>query len=97
MLTLVTYDVNTETKDGQRRLRKVAKICTNCGQRVQNSVFECSVTPAMYLELKDKLTKIINPELDSIRFYRLGKNWQNRVETIGHNDTYDPDKGTLLI
>lgn len=97
MLMLVTYDVNTETKDGQRRLRKVAKTCTNCGQRVQNSVFECSVTPAMYLELKDKLIKIINPELDSIRFYRLGKNWQNRVETIGRNDSYDPDKGTLLI
>ena len=97
MLMLITYDVNTETKEGRRRLRKVAKCCTNCGQRVQNSVFECSVTPAMYLELKDKLNKIIDPKHDSIRCYRLGKNWQNRVETLGYNDTYDPDKGTLII
>lgn len=97
MLMLITYDINTETKEGQKRLRKAAKVCTNYGQRVQNSVFECSITPAQYLLIKDNLKKIINPKTDSIRFYRLGKNWQNRVEIIGHNDTYDPDKGTIIL
>lgn len=97
MLMLITYDINTETKEGQKRLRKAAKICTNYGQRVQNSVFECSITPTQYLLIKDNLKKIINPKTDSIRFYRLGKHWQNRVETIGHDDTYDPDKGTIIL
>lgn len=57
MLMLITYDINTETKDGQKRLRKAAKVCTNYGQRVQNSVFECSITPAQYLLIKDNLKK----------------------------------------
>ncbi|AYW46551.1 CRISPR-associated endonuclease Cas2 [Tetragenococcus koreensis] len=97
MMILVTYDVNTETKQGRKRLRHVANLCVDYGQRVQNSVFECSVVPAEFVELKGKLADIINPELDSIRFYLLGKNWQNRVEQMGNNDSYDPDKDVLLL
>lgn len=97
MMVLITYDVNTETAAGRKRLRHVAKLCVDYGQRVQNSVFECSVTPVDFVEIKDKLTKIIDMESDSIRFYRLGKHWQNRVETLGRDNSYDPDVGLLLL
>ncbi len=97
MLVLVTYDVETTTSSGRRRLRLVAKECVNYGQRVQNSVFECSITPAQLTELKSKLKKIIDEELDSIRFYYLGKNWERRVESMGRDNTYNPDEGILII
>lgn len=97
MMVLVTYDVNTKTVAGRRRLRHVAKLCVDYGQRVQNSVFECSVTPAEFVEIKNELLTIIDQKSDSIRFYLLGKNWQNRMETIGKNDSYDPDIGVLLL
>ncbi|MDY4761338.1 CRISPR-associated endonuclease Cas2 [Streptococcus thoraltensis] len=97
MLVLVTYDVNTDTTAGRKRLRHVAKLCIDYGQRVQNSVFECSVTPAEFVEVKEKLLEIIDVESDSIRFYLLGKNWQKRIETIGRDDSYDPDAGVLLL
>lgn len=76
MMVLVTYDVNTTTAEGRRRLRKVAKICVNCGQRVQNSVFECLVDPTQFKMLHNNLEKIMDPKVDSIRFYMLGDNWK---------------------
>ena len=97
MMVLVTYDVNTETARGRKRLRHVAKLCVDYGQRVQNSVFECSLTPAEFVEIKAQLLSIIDTESDSIRFYLLGKNWQNRLETIGRDRSYDPDIGVLLL
>lgn len=97
MMVLITYDVNTKSASGIKRLRKVAKQCVNYGQRVQNSVFECSLTPAQLVNLKTKLLEIIDQDHDSVRFYNLGKNWQNRVETIGKDDSYDPDKDLLII
>lgn len=96
MLLLVTYDVNTENSEGKKRLRKVAKICENYGQRVQNSVFECLIDPTQKTELCHKLEKEINNEFDSLRYYQLGKNWQNRVEHVGAKETYDPE-GLLLL
>ena len=96
-MLLITYDVNTKSASGIKRLRKVAKQCVNYGQRVQNSVFECSLTPAQLVNLKNKLLEIIDQDHDSVRFYNLGKNWQNRVETIGKDDSYDPDKDLLII
>ena len=95
MLVLVTYDVNTESKVGQARLRRVAKICEDFGQRVQNSVFECLVDPAQWTELRKRLVDVANLELDSLRFYFLGKNWQRRVEHVGAKPTYDP-QGPLI-
>ena len=97
MMILVTYDVNTKLTEGKRRLRNVAKVCLDYGQRVQNSVFECSLTPADFIELKHKLVKIIDDETDSIRFYLLGKNWQNRIETIGQDTSYNPDTGVFIL
>lgn len=96
MLILITYDVNTSTKAGEKRLRKVAKECINYGQRVQNSVFECLITEAQFVGLKAALEDIINDTTDSIRFYFLGNNWQRRVEKIGMETSYDPTE-TLII
>ena len=83
MLGLITEDVNTETSAGKTRLRKVAKQCTNYGRRVQNSVFECIVDNAQCVELKAILSDIIDKNLDSLRFYYLGNNYQTKIEHIG--------------
>jgi CRISPR-associated protein Cas2 len=83
MLILVTYDVSTSTSGGVKRLRKVAKICQNYGQRVQNSVFECIVDSTQFAELKIDLQKVIDVQEDSLRFYRLGDNYKNKVTHIG--------------
>lgn len=97
MLVLVTYDVNTESDGGKRRLRSVAKVCVNYGQRVQNSVFECSIDPAQFVMIKNDLFKIIDKEKDSLRFYLLGKNWERRIETLGKDESYNPDKGVFIV
>ena len=96
MLVLVTYDVSTTDVKGPRRLRRVAKICENYGQRVQNSVFECSVDMAQWTAIRHRLAKEIDEEKDSLRFYFLGNNWKSRVEHIGAKPTYDPE-GPLIV
>ena len=96
MMVLITYDVNTISETGQKRLRRVAKVCQDYGQRVQNSVFECRLTESQYVLLKNKIENIINHELDSIRFYLLGKNWNHRIEHIGKQDLINLD-GELII
>ncbi len=83
MLVLITYDVNTETAAGKKRLRKVAKQCVNYGRRVQNSVFECILDQAQAVALKAVLTELIDEEVDSLRFYYLGNKYQTKVEHIG--------------
>ncbi len=96
MLVLVTYDVNTTTPEGRRRLRQVAAACQDIGQRVQNSVFECLVDPAQWVALKDRLERLIDPAKDSLRYYFLGSNWQRRVEHVGAKPSYDPE-GPLIV
>jgi CRISPR-associated protein Cas2 len=91
MLVLVTYDVRTETKEGQKRLRNVAKVCESFGQRVQFSVFECLVDPDQWVRVKSRLIDQIKTDEDSLRFYFLGKNWKTRVEHIGAKTAYDPE------
>ena len=91
MLVLVTYDVRTETKEGQKRLRNVAKVCESYGQRVQFSVFECLVDPDQWVKIKQRLTDQIKADEDSLRFYFLGKNWKVRVEHVGAKTAYDPE------
>lgn len=83
MLVLITYDVNTETASGKKRLRKVAKQCENYGRRVQNSVFECILDKAQSVMLKQILSDIIDENVDSLRFYYLGNKYQTKVEHIG--------------
>lgn len=87
MMVLITYDVDTTSPEGAKRLRKVAKECVNYGHRVQNSVFECVVTEVQYKLLYDKIRKIIHLEKDSIRFYFMGKNWERRIVTLGKDNT----------
>ena len=96
MLVLITYDVNTQTPAGRARLRKVAKQCTNYGQRVQNSVFECILDAAKVREVKEKLIRLIDEENDSLRFYYLGNNYKNKVEHIGAKESFDVE-GTLIL
>lgn len=96
MMVLVTYDVNTETPEGQKRLRRVARACQNYGQRVQKSVFECLIDPAQWAELRAQLISIMDPEVDSLRFYFLGANWRRRVEHVGAKPGYDPE-GLLIV
>jgi len=95
MMVLITYDVNTQTNAGKKRLRKVAKQCQNYGQRVQNSVFECVIDPARLKLLQDILEKLIDPEKDSLRYYYLGDKWQTRVQHIGAKPSLDLE-GNLI-
>lgn len=96
MYILITYDVNTTNRAGERRLRKVAKICTDYGQRVQNSVFECLVDPAHQVVLMDKLLSTIDCDKDSLRIYHLGKNYQAHIESYGRKTSYETE-GELII
>jgi len=96
MMVLVTYDVSTETADGRSRLRRVAKVCKNHGQRVQKSVFECLVDPAQWAKLRQRLIDETKLDEDSLRFYFLGKNWKGRVEHAGVQKAYDPE-GPLVV
>lgn len=96
MLVLITYDVNTETQEGKKRLRKVAKQCMNYGTRVQNSVFECVMDAAKCREVKHILEDIINKEKDSLRFYYLGNQYKTKVEHIGAKRTVPVDEPLIF-
>ena len=96
MYILITYDVDTTSERGQKRLRQVARICKDYGQRVQNSVFECEVTEAQYVKLKDALSAVMDKSLDSIRFYHLNKNENRRVVTIGRETSYSVNDAIIL-
>ncbi len=96
MYILITYDINVTSLKGQRRLRKVAKICVNYGQRVQNSVFECKLTEAELLRVKKQLLDVIDKETDSLRFYRLGDNYEKKVQHIGAKETYKVDEAMII-
>ncbi len=96
MLVVICYDVSTVEPGGQSRLRRVAKACKDYGQRAQLSVFECEIDPAQWVKLRQKLIDIIDPEVDSLKFYFLGSNWRRRIEQIGAKKSYDPD-GPLIV
>lgn len=96
MMVIISYDVNTCTKEGQARLRKVAKECEKHAQRVQNSVFESDLDYGKFLLLRDRLIKIIDAKCDSLRFYYLGNNWEKRIEHIGCKKVINPE-GTIII
>lgn len=96
MYILVTYDVDTTDKSGQRRLRRVAKACMDYGQRVQNSVFECEITEVELCLLKERLKEIIDSTIDSIRLYHLNRNENRRVEVLGVETAFSV-KDALII
>jgi CRISPR-associated protein Cas2 len=82
-MVLVSYDVQTSSPAGARRLRRVAKVCKDYGQRVQFSVFECEIDPAQWTIMRDRLLHEIDRDRDSLRFYFLGANWRRRIEHVG--------------
>jgi CRISPR-associated protein Cas2 len=96
MYILVTYDVSTETTAGRRRLRKVATICLNYGQRVQLSVFECQVSDAQYEALQAQLLKAIDKRVDNLRFYKLLGSRDNSVEAYGVDRYIDFNEPLIL-
>ena len=96
MMVLITYDVNTESASGKKRLRQIAKQCVNYGQRVQNSVFECLLSPAQCRSLQAKLCEILDPATDSLRFYYLGNHYEQKIEHFGCKAGYNP-QDVLMI
>lgn len=96
MMVLITYDVAIGTEGGAKRLRRVARICEDHGQRVQYSVFECDLEPALWVRMRGRLLAAIDPTHDSLRFYFLGKEWRRRVEHVGAKPADDPDNLLLI-
>ena len=97
MMILITYDVETASRSGQKRLRRVAKLCENHGQRVQYSIFECVLEPAMFADLKYQLEAVIDKKKDSLRFYNLGSNWTRKVEHVGAKPSFNLEEDPLVI
>ncbi len=95
MMVLITYDVDTTTIVGEKRLRRISKLCRDYGQRVQKSVFECLVDPNQMALLKNKLLNVMDKDKDSLRFYYIGSNWKPKIEHVGAKPGYDPD-GVLI-
>ena len=97
MMVLITYDVSVTSKGGTKRLRHISKLCLDYGIRVQQSVFECDIYPAQWVDLKTALLSTYDPENDSLRFYMLGSNWQKRVEHHGSKATLDTFNDPIIL
>lgn len=97
MMVLITYDVSFDSEDGKTRLRRIAKICQDYGTRVQYSVFECDIDPAQWVRLKAELLATYDEEVDSLRFYILGKSWRSKVEHHGAKAALDLFADILII
>lgn len=95
-MVVVSYDVDTTTAAGARRLRKVAKVCESRGCRVQNSVFEVIVDPAQLVDLQTRLNSVIDPAKDSVRIYRLGSNWKQRITCLGKSLRFEQEDVLIL-
>ena len=96
MNILITYDVATSSEGGEKRLRRVAKVCLDYGQRVQNSVFECKVDYATFVILKQRILDIIDTKADSVRFYVLGKKWDEKTEHYGAKPSINMDNALIV-
>lgn len=96
LLVLITYDVNTESEGGKRRLRKVAKQCVNYGHRVQNSVFECILDATQLRQLRIILESIIDKERDSLRYYMLGNNYKEKIIHVGIKESLNLDEPLIF-
>lgn len=96
MMLVVAYDVDTTNIGGDKRLRKVAKLIERYGSRVQNSVFEVILDPAQLVKMKSELEKIIDTNEDSVRIYRLGSTYQNKIEVIGRKSRVETGEPLIL-
>lgn len=95
-LYLISYDVSTNTPAGRRRLRQVARLCEDYGIRVQNSVFECVMNHATFLNLKYQLERIIDAESDSLRFYPMGRNKRDKIIHLGAQRAFDVEAPLII-
>lgn len=95
-MLLITYDVNTQTSYGRKRLRKIARICCNYGHRVQNSVFECDLDNAQYVTVRAKMLEVIDDKEDNLRIYNLGNKYNKKIEVFGISENFDPE-GELIF
>ena len=95
-MLVIAYDVGTADSAGAQRLRKVARLCERYGIRVQNSVFEVLLDPAQLVVLKAGLERIICKDTDSVRIYRLGSSYQNRIEVLGKTRLIETGEPMLL-
>jgi CRISPR-associated protein Cas2 len=93
---LVTYDVSTETREGRRRLRKVAQTCVDYGQRVQKSVFECRVNDVQMEKMRRRLLTLIDQEEDNLRIYRLQQPKDEFIESYGNKKIVDFDEPLVV-
>ena len=96
MMVVVSYDVSTVDVAGRRRLRQISKWCMNYGIRVQNSVFECNVEPAQWLLLKAAIEAICDKQLDSLRYYYLGRDYQRRIDHYGAKTSINVEEPLIL-
>lgn len=96
MNILVTYDVDTTTKEGARRLRRVAKACVDYGQRVQNSVFECELSEAQLCLLRNRINEVIDRMNDSVRIYHLNHKNARSVEVFGKETAYNVSDAIII-
>ena len=96
MMLVVAYDVDTTNIGGDKRLRKVAKLIERYGSRVQNSVFEVILDPAQLVKMKSELEKIIDTKEDSVRIYRLGSTYQNKIDVIGRKSPVETVEPLIL-
>lgn len=97
MMVLITYDVSMGDPGGPGRLRRLAKVCLDYGVRVQYSVFECEVDQAQWTYFRDELLSLYDEDADSLRFYKLGKNWKNRIEHHGAKPAPDIFRDTMIL
>lgn len=96
MMVIVAYDIKTSDEMGPKRLRRVAKVCCNYGQRVQNSVFECVLNATEYEKFKIELLEIMEDTQDSLRLYKLGNNYKNKIEHYGVKDIIDVNEPVIF-
>lgn len=96
MRVVVVYDIDTTDSAGRKRLRKVAKTCSNWGTPVQRSVYECDVDADRYRTMKQQLAAVCSQDKDSIRIYHLGTHYQSRIESVGKADT-GWDRETFVV
>lgn len=97
MKIVISYDVKTDVPGGKKRLRRIAKLLESYGQRVQYSVFECEIDEGKWLMLKNRVLKEIDKSEDSLRIYRLGNNWEKKIEQIGVKKHYEMEKDVLIL
>ena len=78
MFIVVSYDISDD-----RRRDKVAKVLEGFGERVQESVFECHLSPRHYWKLRSRLSKVLSLPQDNIRYYHLCRECVGRIAAFG--------------